>query len=220
MSSARDEILSRVRAALGRGHLSDETRAGLDRRLAEPPVYRRPAVADDLVAAFESRLTAVEGGFRTTTGGRVMEAVAACLDDRGLDRTIVAAPALEHLPWPQEWSVRFGASRGDDQVSVTPCFAAVAETGSVVLLSGPASPTSLNFLPEFHIVLVYADQLVRHVEDVWAKLRASGESPRTVNFVTGPSKTADVEQTIQYGAHGPRSLDVIFVSDPGPDHDG
>ncbi len=96
---------------------------------------------------------------------------------------------------------------------MTPCFAAVAETGSVVLVSGPESPTSLNFLPEFHVVLVYADQLVRHVEDVWGRLRRAGVSPRTVNFITGPSKTADVEQTIQYGAHGPRGLDVIFIED-------
>jgi len=81
----------------------------------------------------------------------------------------------------------------------------------VVLVSSEDSPTSLNFLPEFHIVLVHANQLPCHVEDVWSQPRAAGPSPRTVNFITGPSKTADVEQTIQYGAHGPRGLDVIFI---------
>lgn len=212
MSAAREDILARVRAALGRESVKSGIRDELDRRLAHPPAYERPGVDDDLVRSFESRLTAVQGGFHRTGEAGLMASIGECLDAHGLDRTVVAAPALEDLAWPDEWSVTFGASKGDDRVSVTPCFAAVAETGSVVLLSGPDSPTSLNFLPEFHIVLVYADQLVRHVEDVWPKLREQGAPPRATNFITGPSKTADVEQTIQYGAHGPRSLDVIFVS--------
>ena len=83
----------------------------------------------------------------------------------------------------------------------------------MVLLSGPDSPTSLNFLPDYHVVLVRAPQLVRHIEDVWQRLRERGDVPRTVNFITGPSKTADVEQTLQLGAHGPRSLHVIYVDD-------
>lgn len=212
MSSARDDILSRVRLALGREKLPAATRARLDRRLSAPPVHDRPDFGEDWVGSFRSSLTAVQGGFHTASPDTVMDTIAARLDDHGLERTLIAAPALKDLAWPSDWSVTFGASRGDDRVSITPCFAAVAETGSVVLLSGPDSPTSLNFLPEFHIVLVDADQLVRHVEDVWPRLRAAGVDPRVVNFITGPSKTADVEQTIQYGAHGPRSLDVIFIN--------
>ena len=213
MSSARDEILGRIRSALGRDAVDRDTRERLDRRLVDPPRHDRPAVIPDLVQAFESKLTAVQGVFETTDDEGVMDAVAARLDAHGVDRRLIAAPALAHLPWPADWDVTFGPSRGDDRVSVTPCFAAVAETGSVVLVSGPDTPTSLNFLPEFHIVLVQADQLVRHVEDVWVKLREAGISPRTVNFITGPSKTADVEQTIEYGAHGPRGLDVIFIDE-------
>lgn len=213
MSSARDDILARVRTALGRGKLAGATRAELERRLAHPPANERPEIGEDLVKAFEAGLTAVQGGFRKAGGDEVMDAIAACLDHRGLERTLIAAPALKGLSWPAQWRVSFGASKGDDRAAVTPCFAAVAETGSVVLLSGPDSPTSLNFLPDYHIVLVHADQLLPHVEDVWARLRTAGVSPRVVNFITGPSKTADVEQTIQYGAHGPRSLDVIFIFD-------
>jgi L-lactate utilization protein LutC len=213
MSSAREEILDRIRAALGRGGLDSRTRESLELRVNEPPRHERPAVPDDPVASFEARLTAVQGVFRRSDRDGVMDAVAACLDDHGVERRFVAAPALEGLSWPDGWDVTFGPSRGDDRVSVTPCFAAVAETGSIVLVSGRDTPTSLNFLPEFHIVLLYADQLVRHVEDVWQKLRQAGLSPRTVNFVTGPSKTADVEQTIQYGAHGPRGLDVVLIEE-------
>jgi len=213
MSNARDDIIARVRTALGRDKLPVDTRRKLDRRLSKPPDHPKPVVEGDPAVAFESALTAVQGGFCSCRSSDVMDTIAACLDHRGLDRTLIAAPALEGLAWPADWAVTFGASKGDDRVSVTPCFAAVAETGSVVLLSSPDSPTSLNFLPDFHIVLVNDHQLVRHVEDVWTRLRKAGVSPRVVNFITGPSKTADVEQTIQYGAHGPRSLDVILISD-------
>lgn len=215
MSSARDEILGRIRAALGRDGVDSKTSGDLDARLREPPAYDRPPVDQDMVGSFESRLTAVQGGFTKTTEDRLMNTIGECLDGHGLERTLIASPALKDLPWPNDWQVTFGASRGDDQAGVTPCFLAVAETGSLVMLSGPDNPTSLNFLPEFHIVLVRANQLVRHVEDVWPRIRATGAPPRAVNFITGPSKTADVEQTIQYGAHGPRSLDVIFIPQGG-----
>lgn len=211
MSSSREEILGRIRSALGRNKLDEEIQAGLEKRLAQPPSHPRPALDKDLVKLFEVKLKAVQGGFRKTREDEVVEAVAACLEEQGMQRTLIAAPVLEKLAWPEDWNVTFGASKGDDRASVTPCFAAVAETGSVVLLSGPDSPTSLNFLPDCHIVLVHADQLVGHVEDVWKKLRDAQVSPRTVNFITGPSKTADVEQTIQYGAHGPRALEIIFI---------
>lgn len=215
MSEAREEILARIRSALGRERVNEGTRELLERRISHPPGHDRPAVDPDLVRSFESKLVAVQGELRFAREDGVMEAIASRLEERGLDHTLIAAPALEDLPWPSEWNVTFGASRGGDRVSVTPCFAAVAETGSVVLVSSSESPTSLNFLPEFHIVLVRADQLVCHVEDVWTRLRSSGVSPRTVNFITGPSKTADVEQTIQYGAHGPRALDIILIEDAG-----
>ena len=81
-----------------------------------------------------------------------------------------------------------------------------------MLLSGDGRPTSHNFLPDDHLVLLDAGRIVRYQEDIWTLLRAMPEDfPRVVNLITGPSKTADVEQTVQYGAHGPRRLHVIIV---------
>ncbi|MEZ5579927.1 MAG: LUD domain-containing protein [Candidatus Competibacteraceae bacterium] len=73
-----------------------------------------------------------------------------------------------------------------------------------MLLSGPHSPpTTLNFLPDTHIVVLRADRIVGAYEDAWDLLRARGLGmPRTVNFITGPSRSADIEQTVQMGAHG------------------
>jgi L-lactate dehydrogenase complex protein LldG len=106
------------------------------------------------------------------------------------------------------------AAAGGDRLTVTSAYAGVAETGSLVLLSSAQSPTTLNFLPDDHVIVVRESQIVKHIEDVWARMRSDKRAmPRTVNFITGPSKTADVEQTIQEGAHGPRRLHVILVAE-------
>jgi len=79
-------------------------------------------------------------------------------------------------------------------------------------LSGANSPTSLNFLPDNYLCILRRERLVKHIEDVWQRLRDEHTGlPRAINFITGPSRTADVEQTIQLGAHGPRRLHVILL---------
>ena len=83
-----------------------------------------------------------------------------------------------------------------------------------MLLSGPDNPVTLTFLPEHHLVVIPADAVHGDMERALARLRAihgKGEMPRTVNFVSGPSRSADIEQTILLGAHGPRALHVLVV---------
>lgn len=211
MSAARDRILGRVCDAVAGGR-EGEWRAELDRRMEQAPPLIRPKLPDDPFACFREKLAQGGGTFEQfDTRDEVSAAVSAYLQINGLAAKIRVAPALQEMAWGEALEVSYGNTRGDDLVSVTPAFCAVAETGSVVLLSSDKSPTSLNFLPDVHIVIVDKDQLVSHIEDVWGRLRALGEMPRTVNFITGPSKTADVEQTLQIGAHGPRNLHVIFV---------
>jgi L-lactate dehydrogenase complex protein LldG len=128
-------------------------------------------------------------------------------------------PRVTNLPWNRRpvLILKRGRSKGDDLVSLTPVFAAVAETGSLALVSGPQAPTTLNFLPETHLALVDARQIVGTFEEVWARLRQAhgdGAMPRTLNYITGPSRSADIEQTLQMGAHGPRRLHILLV-DPG-----
>ncbi len=111
MSSARDEILARVRSALGREEIDRHTRERLDRRLADPPYHERPAVDADLVGAFESKLTAVQGGFRRAGHDGVMDAIGGCLEAHDVGRKLIAAPALESLAWPDDWHLRRLARR-------------------------------------------------------------------------------------------------------------
>jgi L-lactate dehydrogenase complex protein LldG len=187
----------------------------LDARLDHPAANLLPRVDGDVVERFLARAA----GLATTVTrvarlADVPAAVAGYVAGKGPRATLVVGTPLADLSWPAPLTVRAGVAGEEDSISVTPCFAAVAETGSLVLLAGPESPTTLNFVPDDHIVVVRRDQVVRHMEEVWARIRGRGAAqPRTVNFISGPSRTADIEQIVQLGVHGPRRLHVVFVDD-------
>jgi L-lactate dehydrogenase complex protein LldG len=130
-------------------------------------------------------------------------------------------PALDRIPWGERPLLEIGRGRADpaDLASVTPCFAGIAETGTLMLVSGGERPATLNFLPDNHIVVLQTKDVIGTYEEGFARLRQAangadgGFMPRTVNFVTGPSRTADIELTLIMGAHGPRRLHVVLVDD-------
>ena len=126
-------------------------------------------------------------------------------------------PRVTDLDWASQplLNVSVGGTDGSHPISVTGAFAGVAETGTLALTSGAPSPTLLNFLPETHIIVVDAKDLAGTYEELWAKLKAHyGETmPRTLNLVTGPSRSGDIEQTILMGAHGPKRLHIIVVDE-------
>ena len=125
-------------------------------------------------------------------------------------------PRLAALPWGTErtLTVTTGASDGGDLVGVSQAFGAVAESGTLMLASGRDNPTTLNFLPDTHVVIVDAADVAGDYETLWIRLReryGEGVMPRAVNLITGPSRSADIGQTLILGAHGPRRLHVIVV---------
>ena len=120
------------------------------------------------------------------------------------------------MPWARPRSrSRTGRPTGDDLNAVRAAFAGVAETGTLALVSGPDNPTTLNFLPDNHIVVLSRDddrrrlrkRLRRAARPFTARRRCRGR----VNFITGPSRSADIEQTLLLGAHGPRRLHIVIV---------
>jgi len=117
-------------------------------------------------------------------------------------------PRLMDMPWSETTlEILRGPSDGHDLNAVSAAFAGIAETGTLALVSGPDNPTTLNFLPDDHIVLLPREAIEADYESVFAKVRSvygKGEAPRTLNFITGPSRSADIEQTLLLGAHGPR----------------
>jgi len=229
MSAPRDDILGEIRQALGRGPVPAETAAALRERVA---AHRRnlvparaaaldPAARIELfVAMAEEVQTSVA---RVSSPETVAAEVARYLAAENLPAELVVAPdtGLDAMGW-DTWPllrIRRGKAEAGDAVSLTPCLAAIAETGTLMLVSGPETPTTLNFLPDTHIVAVRADQVVAGYEDGWDLVRARAGAdpaawPRTVNFITGPSRTGDIEQRIQLGAHGPRRLHVVLIEAP------
>jgi L-lactate dehydrogenase complex protein LldG len=223
MNEAREQILTAIRRSLKRSRLDPEREGELRVRVAR---YRRnlvPARATALdhrgqIELFVAMAEEVQASVtRVTSLAAIPDAVARYLAGENLPAELVLAPdpSLDQIPWEARplLKIRRGRAQAEDAVSLTPCFAAIAETGTLMLVSGPQTPTTLNFLPDTHIVVVRNEQLVATYEDGWDRLRAGGGLPRTVNFITGPSRTGDIEQRIELGAHGPRRLHIVLVDD-------
>ena len=132
------------------------------------------------------------------------------------EAAMAPSPQLDGYDWASQkmLSLRRGRGEGSDQVSITGAFAGIAETGTLVMASGPDHPVTLNLLPDTHIVVLRESDIVGGYEDVWARLRArygKDRMPRTVNTITGPSRTGDIEQAMELGAHGPRRMHIVVV---------
>jgi len=206
----RRQILNNIRKSLKRQELSADTTQVLEARLAAHTIHEQPALGSDLLARFFAQLEKVGGSKDTISSLTDLPfAVLEFLQQHHLPKSLVVDAHLKDIAWPPKFQIACRAAQGEDVNSVSRAFAGVAETGSLVLLSSRQSPTTLNFLPENHIVLLDKENLVAYLEDVWKKLR-NYSMPRTINFITGPSRTADIEQTLQKGAHGPKRLHVIF----------
>ncbi len=106
------------------------------------------------------------------------------------------------------------ASSGNDMVGITSVFLGIAETGTLMLLSGSRTPATVSLLPETHVAVIENERIVATMEDAWDRLRVEHhELPRAVNFISGPSRTADIEQTVTLGAHGPYRVLIIMIGD-------
>jgi L-lactate dehydrogenase complex protein LldG len=224
VSTGRDQILGAIRTALGRGAPTADAIAAVEQRLASPRANVVPArgrlSGEAAVAAFvfeAQRISATTE--RVANRADVPAACAAHLKEANLPARIKAAPhpRLIDMPWSQHplVSITFGAAAPDDEVGLSFAFAGVAETGTLVLVSDADTPTLLNFLPDRHIVVVPAERIVGCYEDAIAMIRVErpAAGSRIVNWVTGQSRTADIEQTLLLGAHGPKHLHIIITDE-------
>lgn len=214
--SARDNILARIRAAQRKPASDDAGELQVVRtRLEMRAISPRPRTPGDAAAEFGARAQALASTLQHVDTLRdVPGAVLEYLRGSGLPLSAVCWPELAHLEWQAAGlSVEPRSARDGDLVGITGAFCAVAETGSLMLLSGPHTPASVSLLPETHLAVVRADRIVPHMEEAWRLLRVeSAGMPRAVNFVSGPSRTADIEQTVTLGAHGPYRVHIIVIS--------
>lgn len=220
--SARDEIFASIRRSLG-----VTGRETIRRQIAQERIERAPrgvipergqVSGEERLALFKAQVEAALGTVREVESpADVPQAVAEYLRGHNLPAAIRMGDdlRLKAMPWDgTSLEIAQGASEGADLNAVSHAFGAVAETGSLVMVSGPENPSTLNFLPDNHIVVVNAKDVASDYESVWQKIRfafGKGAMPRTVNWITGPSRSGDIEQTMLLGAHGPRRLHVVLV---------
>ncbi len=220
---SRETMLTAIRRGLRRGPLPPDQAAMLRGRLMLHPRQLIPARSRvphaEQIALFVRRLEAEFGSVaRVPDADAVPGAVADYLAAQNLPTTLVMAPhpELREIPWSARplLTIREGRAEATDLVSVQHAFAAIAETGTLMLPSAPERPTTLNLLADTEIVVLRASRLVGAYEEAWDMLRAElGSMPRNVMLVTGPSRSADIEQTLELGAHGPRQLHVVLIED-------
>jgi L-lactate dehydrogenase complex protein LldG len=224
--SARDVVLGKIRRALGVTGREIARNAAVDDRLRRAPRGVIPARGQlpgaERIALFSTMATAVGATVeRLPRPDDVPGAIVTYLRARNLPTSIVAGsdPLLAGLPWGKTpVAVRHGAAEDRDVVGLSRAIAGVAESGTLVMASGKYNPTTINFLPETHLVVIHAEDIVGDYESVWARVRTAigkGQMPRTLNLITGPSRSADIEQKIMLGAHGPRRLHIMIIGNPG-----
>lgn len=196
--------------------------SGVATRLREHPkgVVPEPADGKDaVIGQFMAKAQAAGATVEKVKRDDIARAVSAFLRSHNLPQQLRmgADRRLKRIAWQTRGAPerRAGPSDGNDLAGLSYAFAGAGETGTLVLFSGADNPTTVNFLPENHIVLVDAKDIAFDYETVWSKLRrktGAGTMPRTVNLITGPSRSADIEQTLIMGAHGPVRLHVIVVT--------
>jgi L-lactate dehydrogenase complex protein LldG len=215
MNDSRELILGRIRERLGRNETNAlQSRAAADGSLAAKAVGPRPPPDADLVAAFRRRSEALASSVDEVAGlAEVPRAVASYLAAHKLPGQAVCVPELAVLDWASAGlAIEARTAVDHDLVGITDCFRAIAETGTLMLCSGATTPATVSLLPETHIAVVRAAQIVPGMEEGWAAARAEfGAMPRAVNFISGPSRTGDIEQTIVLGAHGPYRVHIVIV---------
>lgn len=216
-SAARSAILGRIRKAQNRPAAPTQAEyEQVQQYLAHHESGPRPDLGPDLVERFRQQaLRTSQTLDEVSTLEQVPAAVARYLDGLGIAHEAIAWETLRSLPWSEAGiKAAFRPPVNEDLVGITGCFCAVAETGTLMLLSGAETYASAALLPETHVAIVPMSRVVGTIEDAFALAKQErGGLPRATNFISGPSRTGDIEQTIVLGAHGPYRVHVILVKE-------
>ncbi len=206
---ARDQILNNIRRNLG-GQLADKQTVLTAYKQLNKHALRKPA--SNIIDAFQTELEALVGQVtRVSQTQDVASIVLKILESHDSKNLLITNSELcAQIKWPDDIKIESRKAEDKDKVSLSSAYAGIAETGSVVMCSSPQTPTTHNFLVEDHVVLLPASRLFTHLEVLWDEMDLNS-MPRAINILTGPSRTADVEQTLQIGAHGPLRFHVILL---------
>ena len=211
--TARDRILDRVRRATGGGdRVAVAVRLGHSQAQPAPIPAEAQTRGEARITQFIEKTVAVDA---TVSRLASLDDLPAALADELRNRNLPAAIRTgTDAAFERDWGTiehTTGPGRLVEPATLSRAHLAMAETGTLILASGPENPVTLTFLGETHFVVVAAEDIKAGFEDMWAEWRSRALDPRTVNMVTGPSRSADIGQTLQLGAHGPVALHVFVV---------
>ena len=202
MNSARDDILARLAS-------------GRRSPIPAPADYVAPSAGKDLLCMFVRGLEKVMATNELISdASQLVESVEAYLQQHKAGRELVVTDAIRQAGLLENCSLQLldAPTRGNETSAITMAYAGIAETGSLVMLSGADTPVTTNFLPDNFVCVLKVGDVLNDMESLWARMASEKRiMPRSVNLVTGPSRTADVEQIIQMGAHGPRRVHVMLL---------
>lgn len=222
---SRAEIMGNIRGGLNRPQDDSQRQQNVANRLAAKVDNLIPARAQlpfaEQVELFKAMThEALAELIELDSIDQAPQACADWLSRQGINQLISASnselAALDWSPLEQQQILRTErVGQAGDIASLTMSFAGIAETGTLMLHSGSQSPTTLNFLPDNHLVILRRSTIVGVYEEAWKKIREKfgNTLPRTVNMITGPSRSADIEQKLQMGAHGPKNLVILLIND-------
>lgn len=223
MSDSRAAILDRIRRTLESAGSESERIFAVRERLESHPsgvIPNGPRTRVQIVKLFCKKAKAAGASVSQVTRGQEAVAISKWLRNQDLPQQIRMGESrrLKRIKWPARGAMEIsvGPSDGSDLVGLSHALGGIAESGTLVLASGADNPTTINFLPENHIVVVDAKDIANDHESIWARVRRTYGAkgmPRTINMITGPSRSADIEQTLIMGAHGPVRLHVLVVKD-------
>ena len=220
--SARDNILNRIRTNQKRtGLTSPAELAQAARFIASHPQGPRPS-ADwpDLIGRFKEQAIRLSSSVDEVASiAAVPHALARYLQENELPAQGICWPTLSELDWRNAGlSIEPRAAIESDKLGITGSFCAIAETGTLLLMTHPTTPNKTSLLPDTHVAIVKTSRVVVGMEDAWNLARNElKELPRACSFISGPSRTADIEQTLVIGAHGPYRVHIILVDEPHDD---
>lgn len=211
MTSAREEILGRIREALGDVPRSEGPE---DVPVERGYVRSEPDRRAVLVERFIERVAEYKAHVLRVASAELPGAIASALAARGIQRLVVPQGI------PAEWLPPGIRALADDRLShevldgsdgvLTTCALGIAQTGTIVLDGGPGQGRrALTLLPDYHLCVVRDDQIVGNVPEAVAQLRAVANRP--ITWISGPSATSDIELNRVEGVHGPRTLEVVVV---------
>ncbi|ARU88860.1 hypothetical protein B9K09_13180 [Pseudomonas sp. M30-35] len=209
MSMSRQAILSKVRQALNR-----EPQAAIADHPFKDRIELSEAPNVDPQHSFLQRLKVTGVTLEVLAElSQVPAAVAGYCARHQLQGPLAIAPALAHLPWRQtNQQIDLGTAQSHHRVGVAQAFAGIAATGSLVMLADAENPAGLNFLPEYHLVVLQRSRLLSQLDQLWPLLNSPSERiPQAIHLITGPSSTADIGGQLLFGAHGPRAVHILLI---------